>query len=459
MKLFRAVKLQPAQIIIIGFLIIILLGSVLLALPIATRSGHAVPYIDALFTSTSAVCVTGLVVVDTGTVYSLFGQIVVILLIQIGGLGVMTMMSLVFLLVGKRFTLNERMVIKESFNEFDLSGLVKVILKVLKVTLVTELLGAALLAIRFIPEFGVDKGIYFSLFHAISAFCNAGFDLLGPASAPYESLGMFAKDPLVICTISLLIIFGGLGFMVISQLFNPTRIKTRQSISRHAQLVLVATGVLIVVGMAGVFLFEQNNPKTIGNMGFGDKMLNSFFQSVTPRTAGYATFDQGALLPATKFIVILLMLIGASPAGTGGGIKTTTFAIVLMFLWASMLGKRDVTMKDRRIATETVRRALTIMLMAVLLVGAASLAMMGIEGQRGGLFTSENIVFEVASAFGTVGLTTGITPLLSTASRLILIFMMYVGRVGLLTLVVALAMRSRKDDANIRYPEERFMVG
>ncbi len=459
MKLFRAVKLQPAQIIIIGFLIIILLGSVLLALPIATRSGHAVPYIDALFTSTSAVCVTGLVVVDTGTVYSLFGQIVVILLIQIGGLGVMTMMSLVFLLVGKRFTLSERMVIKESFNEFDLSGLVKVILKVLKVTLVTELLGAALLAIRFIPVFGVDKGIYFSLFHAISAFCNAGFDLLGPASAPYESLGMFAKDPLVILTISLLIIVGGIGFMVISQLFNPTRIKTRQSISRHAQLVLVATGVLIVVGMAGVFLFEQNNPKTIGNMGFGDKMLNSFFQSITPRTAGYATFDQGALLPATKFIVILLMLIGASPAGTGGGIKTTTFAIVLMFLWASMLGKRDVTMKDRRIATETVRRALTIMLMAVLLVGAASLAMMGIEGQRGGLFTSENIVFEVASAFGTVGLTTGITPLLSTASRLILIFMMYVGRVGLLTLVVALAMRSRKDDANIRYPEERFMVG
>ncbi len=459
MKVFRAVSLQPAQIIIIGFFILILLGSVLLALPIATRSGHPVPYVDALFTSTSAVCVTGLVVADTGTVYSLFGQIVIILLIQIGGLGVMTMMSLVFLLVGKRFTLSERMVIKESFNEFDLSGMVKVILKVLKVTMVTELLGAALLAVRFIPEFGVDKGIYFSLFHAVSAFCNAGFDILGPVSAPYASLAMFADDPLVIITISLLIVFGGLGFMVISQLFSPTRIKTTQSISRHAQLVLVTTGVLIVAGMAAVFLFEQNNPKTIGNMGFGDKMLNSFFQSVTPRTAGYATFDQGALLPATKFIVIVLMLIGASPAGTGGGIKTTTFAIVLMFLWASMLGKRDVTMKDRRIATETVRRALTIMLMAVLLVGAASLAMMGIEGQRGGLFKSENIVFEVASAFGTVGLTTGITPLLSTASRLILIFMMYVGRVGLLTLVVALAMRSRKDDANIRYPEERFMVG
>ncbi len=459
MNILRAVKLQPAQIIIIGFLVLILLGSVLLATPFATRSGHPVPYLDALFTSTSAVCVTGLVVVDTGTVYSLFGQIVVILLIQSGGLGVMTVMSLAFLLVKKRITLSERMVIKESFNEFDLSGLVKVILKVIKVTLAAEVLGAMLLAIRFIPLFGFQKGIFFSLFHAISAFCNAGFDVLGPVSAPYASLGMFANEPLVILTIAFLIISGGLGFVVISHIVSPARIRSRQGISRYARLVLMTTAALIVVGMVSVFLFEQSNPKTLGNMSFGQKLLNSLFQSVTPRTAGYATFDQGALLPATKFIVTILMFIGASPAGTGGGIKTTTFVIVLMFLASSMLDKRDVTTKDRRIATDTVRRAVTITLMALLLVIAASLALMGIEGHRGGLFTSENIVFEVVSAFGTVGLTTGITPLLSSASRLILIFVMYVGRVGLLTLVVALSLRSRKDDANIRYPEERFMVG
>lgn len=459
MKIFRAVRLQPAQTIIIGFLILILLGSALLATPFATRSGRPVPYLDALFTSTSAVCVTGLVVVDTGTVYSIFGQIVIILLIQAGGLGVMTVMSLAFLLLRKRITLSERMVIKESFNEFDLSGLVKVILKVLKVTLIAELLGASLLAIRFIPAFGWDKGIFFSLFHAISSFCNAGFDVLGPVSKPYASLEMFSNDPLVILTIAFLIIFGGLGFVVITHILSPERIRSKQGISRYARLVIMATVTLIIVGMVSVYLFEQNNPKTIGNMGFGQKILNSFFQSVTPRTAGYATFDQGALLPATKFIVIMLMFIGASPAGTGGGIKTTTFAIVLMFLVSSMLDKRDVTIKDRRIAAETVKRAVTIMLMALLVVVAASLALMGIEGQRGDLFTPENLVFEVVSAFGTVGLTAGVTPLLSAASRLILIFVMYVGRVGLLTLVVALAMRSRKEDANIRYPEERFMVG
>lgn len=459
MRILRTVKLQPAQTIIIGFLILILLGSALLATPFATRSGRPVPYLDALFTSTSAVCVTGLVVVDTGTVYSLFGQIVIILLIQAGGLGVMTVMSLAFLLLRKRITLSERMVIKESFNEFDLSGLVKVILKVIKVTLIAELLGAGLLAIRFIPAFGWDKGMFFSLFHAISAFCNAGFDLFGPVSAPYKSLTMFSGDPLVILTIAFLVIIGGLGFVVITHILSPERIRGKQGISRYARLVITATAVLIIVGMVSVYLFEQNNPNTIGNMSFGEKILNSFFQSVTPRTAGYATFDQGALLPATKFIVIMLMFIGASPAGTGGGIKTTTFSIVILFLLASMLGKHDVTTRDRRIAADTVRRALTITLISLLLVVAASLAMMGIEGQRGGLFTPENIVFEVVSAFGTVGLTSGITPMLSTASRIILIFVMYVGRVGLLTLVVALALRSRKDDANIRYPEERFMVG
>ena len=460
MRMLHAVKLRPAQIIIISFLVLILLGSVLLSLPFATRSGHPISYLDALFTSTSAVCVTGLAVVDTGSAFSLFGQIIIILLIQAGGLGVMTVMSLAFLLLRKRFTLSERMVIKESFNEFDLSGLVKVILKVLKVTLAAELLGAVLLATRFIPAFGAEKGIYFSLFHAISAFCNAGFDLLGPVSgAGQSSFMMFSNDPVVVLTIAFLIILGGLGFVVITHIVSPARIRSRQGISRYARLVLIATATLIAAGFVLVFFLEQSNPKTLGNMGFGQKLLNALFQSVTPRTAGFATVDQGALLPATKLIVVLLMFIGASPAGTGGGIKTTTFSIVLLFLLSSMLGKRDVTTIDRRIAADNVRRALTITLMAMLLVFVASFALMGIEGQRGGLFTPENIVFEVVSAFGTVGLSAGLTPLLSIASRIILIFVMFVGRVGLITLVVALSLRSRKDDANLRYPEERFMVG
>jgi trk system potassium uptake protein TrkH len=455
----RDIKLQPAQIIILGFIILIFFGSILLSLPFATRDGKPLHYLDALFTSTSAVCVTGLVVVDTGTAFSLFGQIVIILLIQAGGLGVMTVMSFAFLLIGKRITLSERMVIKETFNEFELSGLVKIILKVLKVTLAAELLGAVLLATRFIPAFGLDKGIYFSLFHAISAFCNAGFDLLGPVSEMYSSFKMFANDPVVVLTLSFLIVSGGLGFVVISQIASPTRIRKREGLSRYTKLVLAITTVLILLGFVAVFSFEQGNPNTFGKMSFGNKLLNGLFQAITPRTAGFATIDQNMLMPATKFIVILLMFIGASPAGTGGGIKTTTFAVVVLFLLASMRGKQDVTAMDRRVASETVRRALTITLLALLLVIAATLALVAIEGQRGNLYTFENIVFEVVSAFGTVGLSTGLTPTLSIASRIILILVMFVGRVGLMTLVVGLAVRSRKDNANIRYPEERFMVG
>lgn len=459
MKTLREVKLQPAQIIILSFLILILLGSILLSLPFATRSGKPLQYIDALFTSTSAVCVTGLVVADTGTMFSLFGQIVILLMIQAGGLGVMTVMSFVFLLVGKRITLSERMIIKETFNEFDLSGLVKIILKVLKVTLAAELLGAVLLATRFIPVFGVDKGIYFSLFHAISAFCNAGFDLLGPVYKMYSSFTMFANDPVVVLTLSFLIVSGGLGFVVISQILSPTRIRKRAGLSRYTKLVLAITTVLILLGFVAVFSFEQGNPNTLGSMSFGNKLLNGLFQAITPRTAGFATIDQGMLLPPTKLLVIIFMFIGASPAGTGGGIKTTTFTVVMLFLLASIRGKHDVTALDRRVATETVHRALTITLLAFIVVVVACFALLGIEGQRGNLYTFENIIFEVVSAFGTVGLSTGLTPTLSLASRIILIFVMFVGRVGLMTLVVALASRSRKDSANIRYPEERFMVG
>ncbi len=459
MKTLRDVKLQPAQIIILSFLILILLGSILLSLPFATRSGKPLRYIDALFTSTSAVCVTGLVVTDTGTTFSLFGQIVIILMIQAGGLGVMTVMSFAFLLIGKRITLSERMIIKETFNEFDLSGLVKIILKVLKVTLAAELLGAVLLATRFIPVFGVDKGIYFSLFHAISAFCNAGYDILGPVSKAYSSFTMFANDPVVVLTLSFLIISGGLGFVVISQIMSPTRIRKREALSRYTKLVLSITTILILLGFVAIFSFEQGNPNTLGNMSFGQKLLNGLFQAITPRTAGFATIDQNFLLPVTKFVVVILMFIGASPAGTGGGIKTTTFTIVMLFLLASIRGKQDVTAMDRRVATETVRRALTITLLAFIVVLVACFALMGIEGQRGGLFTFENIIFEVVSAFGTVGLSAGLTPMLSIASRFILIFVMFVGRVGLMTLVVALAVRSRNGKDNIRYPEERFMVG
>lgn len=453
-------KLHPTQIIIFSFLALIALGAVLLSLPTATVSDKSISLVDAFFTSTSAVCVTGLVVVDTGTAFTLFGQIVILCLIQIGGLGFMTIMSFVFILVGKRITLGERMIIKEALNEFNLSGLVKMILKILTVTFTAELLGALIFATRFVPMFGA-RGIYYSIFHSISAFCNAGFDVLGQVSGEFSSMSMFISDPVINITLIALIIIGGLGFIVVTNIFNVQRIRNKQKLSRYTKLVLTTSAILIAIGLVTVFPFELSNPNTLGaqNLDTGGRILGGIFQAITPRTAGFSTIDQGSMLPATKFITILLMFIGASPAGTGGGIKTTTIAVVFMYTLSGIKGRKDVTMMDRRIAKETIKRAITITTLGIVFAFTACFALLAIEGARGGLFTFENIFFEAFSAFGTVGLSSGITPMLSTASRVIIMVVMFAGRVGLMTLTFALANRSQNNNTNIRYPEERFMVG
>ena len=454
----KKLKMHPAQIIVIGFFLLILTGAIFLSLPFSSLPEHKVSFLDAFFTSTSAVCVTGLVVVDTGTTYTLFGQIVIVLLIQAGGLGVMTVTTMVFLLIGKRITLSERMILRESLNEFELSGMVKMILKVIQVTLFAELAGAALLATRLVPMFGL-RGVYYSLFHSISAFCNAGFDVFGQEFSPYCSLAPFASDPVMVLTISALIITGGLGFLVVSDIFSISRIRARKPMSRYTRLVLAATGLLLAVGMAAFFAAELGNEKTLGGLDTGGKILGGLFQSVTPRTAGYNTIDQNALLPVSKFMTIILMFIGASPAGTGGGIKTTTAAIVSLFAAYGIIGRKDITLRERRISPGTVQRATIITITSFVFVVAACLALVSIEGHRGGMFTSENLIYEVVSGFGTVGLTTGITPQLSAASRIVLIITMFVGRVGLTSLVISLASRAGQNNTCIRYPEERIMVG
>jgi len=454
----RKLKLHPAQIIVVGFFALILLGAILLSLPFSSVPGHKVSFLDAFFTSTSAVCVTGLVVVDTGTTYTLFGQIVIIMLIQAGGLGVMTVTTMVFLLIGKRITLSERILIREAMNEFDLSGLVKMILKVIKVTLFAELTGAAVLTIRFVPMFGL-KGIYYSIFHAVSAFCNAGFDVMGREFSPFCSLTPFASDPLVVLTVAALIVAGGLGFMVVSDVFSIGRIRARRKMTRYTKFVLAANAVLIAIGLIAFFSAELGNKRTLGSLDTGGKILGGIFQSITPRTAGFNTIDQNAMLPVSKFITIILMFIGASPAGTGGGIKTTTAAIVMMFAFFGIKGHRDITMRGRRISPGTIQRATIIALTSFVFVAAACIALVSIEGNRGDMFTSENIIFEVMSAFGTVGLTAGLTPQLSIASRVVIMIVMFVGRVGLTSLVVALSSRAGQNNTCIRYPEERFMVG
>ncbi|MDD5018112.1 MAG: TrkH family potassium uptake protein [Eubacteriales bacterium] len=453
-------KLHPTQIIIAGYLALILLGAVLLSLPIATAQDKDISFLDACFTSTSAVCVTGLVVVDTGTVFTLFGQIVILFLIQIGGLGFMTIMTLVFILVGKRITLSERMIIKEALNEFNLSGLVKMILKILIVTLLMELFGALAFSTRFVPMYGL-KGIYYSVFHSVSAFCNAGFDVLGRVSGEFSSMSAFISDPVVNLTLIFLIVMGGLGFVVVTDIFSLKRIRSRQKLTRYSRLVLATTAILIGAGLISVFLLELSNGKTLGADGVdaAGKIFGGIFQAITPRTAGFSTIDQGAMMPATKLITIVLMFIGASPAGTGGGIKTTTIAVVLMYVFSGIRGRKDVTLKSRRIAEETIKRAITITVLGIVFILGASFILIAIEGQRGGLFTFENIFFEAFSAFGTVGLSSGITPMLSGASRVIIMIIMFAGRVGLMTLTLAFANRSQMHAANIRYPEERFMVG
>ncbi len=453
-------KFKPEQVIIGGFALLILFGAVLLCLPVSTYRGEHTSFLDALFTSTSAVCVTGLVVVDTGSHFTLFGQLVILGLIQIGGLGVMTVMSTVFIILGKRITLSERLLIQNQLGEDNLSGMVRLIIRVIRVTLIAEGLGVVALCTRLVPMYGL-KGVYFSVFHSISAFCNAGFDVFGRVTGQYSSITAFANDPVIVGTIMALIVAGGLGFMVVADIFSPVRIRQHKKLTRYSKFVLLLTGIMIVLGAGMFWLFELPNPDTLGSkdLTVTGKIVGGLFQSVTPRTAGYNTFDQNAMTPAGKLVTMVLMFIGASPSGTGGGIKTTTFAVVMLFSLSTVLGRKEPKVLDRRLAADTIRRAVTITVLSLLLVGVAFLAVTAVEGRRGGPFTFENIFFEVLSAFGTVGLSCGLTPYLSAASRLILIFVMFAGRVGFMTLVVALSSRRHKDELNIRYPEARFMVG
>ena len=446
-------KLQPVQIIALGFMGMILLGACLLTLPVATRSGHSVGFLDALFTSTSAICVTGLITVDTGTVYSIFGQLVILLLIQAGGLGFMTVTTLIFIIIGKRISLSERMVIREQLNEETLSGLVKLIKRVLMVTFITEFIGAALLSIRFIPDFGLLKGIYFSFFHAISAFCNAGFDLIGN----FQSLMPYANDFIVNFTICALIVTGGLGFIVILDISKKIRSGRKSRLELHTKIVLITTVSLIVLGAIAFFLLEMNNPKTIGSpdLSPNGKFFASVFQSVTPRTAGYNTIDQNSMGGASKLLTVILMFIGASPAGTGGGIKTTTATVIFLLILAFIRGKKEVNVMHKRLDTGLILRAIVIVLLSLLLVLFVTFILMMTENKD---FTLDKILFEVTSAFGTVGLTCGITPSLSGIGKLLIIMTMYGGRVGLLTLSLALAKHQRTKDARIRYPEGKIIL-
>ncbi|MGG1637344.1 TrkH family potassium uptake protein [Paenibacillus sp. FSL K6-3182] len=442
---WNVLKWSPPRILVSGFALIILLGALLLSMPFASVSGERLPFIDALFTATSATCVTGLVVVDTGTYFSIWGQIILMCLFQLGGLGFMTMATLVALVLRKRISLRERLLLQESMNQSSMEGIVRLIRRVIVYSLTIELIGAALFASRFAFDMPLGKAIYFGAFHAVSLFNNAGFDIFGN----YRSLTLYVSDPVVNIAAMMLIISGGLGFVVMSDLME---FRKNRKLSLHSKVVLSMTGTLIAVGTLVIFIFEFSNSKTLGSLDWGGKILSSFFQSVTPRTAGANTLDYTAIRQATMFFTIILMFIGASPGSTGGGIKTTTFATLVGAVFAMIRGREDIVLFRYRLGKDRIFKALTITLISLSLVIIVTMILSMTEDQA-----FIKLLFEATSAFGTVGLSVGVTPELSLVGKIVIALTMFAGRLGPLTLAYALGPRTEKE--LYRHPEGKITIG
>ena len=431
-----------------GFAAIILAGSLLLSAPVSSANGQGVPWFDALFTSTSAVCVTGLVTVDTGTTFSRFGHWVLLALIQLGGLGFMTFATLLFWFLGKKLTLHERMLVRESMNEERLNGLIRLIQWVALSTLTVELTGAALLAVRMVPQYGWRDGAFYALFHSVSAYCNAGFDLFGH----FTSLTAYRTDALVNLTVGALVVLGGLGFSTVRELYSK---RSLRRLGLQAKLVLTTYGALLLAGFLFNLAAEWSNPGTLGDLTVGEKLLAALLQSVTLRTAGFNTIDQAALRPATKLVNCLLMFIGASPASTGGGVKVTTFAVLVLVVRMVVRGESEINVFERRLERGLVQRAITIAFLAAAIVRADVLALSLM--QPGAELI--DVAYECASAMGTVGISALGTPTLNMPSKILILMTMYFGRVGPLSLAVLLASRQWKKKEHFRYPEDRVMIG
>lgn len=449
MLMQRAIR--PERVMVVGFLCLIHLGGLLLALPMASGQGSSIGLGNGLFTATSAVCVTGLVCVDTGTTFSLFGQIVLLCLIQIGGLGFMIFTTLIMTALGRRITLQDRVLIRESMNASTLSGLVQLTGWYGILAVGIEGIGALLLAIRFVPLCGWGKGLWLSLWHAVSAFCNAGFDLFGG----YSSLTGFTKEPLVLLTIAALILTGGIGFAVmLDVLHNRFRFS---ALTLHSRIALVMSGAMLAGGTLFFTLVEWRNPLTLASVeGVGHKLTNTFFQSATMRTAGFNTLPLDGMHDSSKLLSILLMFTGASSASTGGGVKVTTVAVLLLTVLSVLRGEEDITAAKRRLPAALVRRALTIVTFYVIILLTGMMIISLIEGDG---YDMLDVLFECTSALATVGVSSIGTPRLHPASKTILAVMMYLGRVGPLTMALALARRQGSSRARLRYPEETITIG
>ena len=437
----------------VGFLVLILIGAILLSLPVASASGQAANFLDAAFTAVSATCVTGLTTLDTATSWSTFGHTVIIVLIQIGGLGFMTVAMLLSLIIRRSISPGERRLAAMSYNLDDFDSILPLIKRIIIGTLIIELLGAALLAIRFVPDFGWGLGIRKSIFHSISAFCNAGFDTVGVGNPNIAGMTHYVTDPIVNMTFSALIIIGGIGFLVWNELYGLIRFRRR--LSAYTKLVLVISAVLLVGGAALFAVLEWHNPDTLGGIhGIGNKLLVSFFQSVTWRTAGFYTIPNGLFTDSALLLGILLMFVGGASGSTAGGVKVGTLGILVYTVWCVFLGKKSTVIFGRRIPDHSFVRATSVIMvqLSAILLGALLLSATADHALL-------DVVYEVVSAVSTVGVTTGITPLLSVTAKLTVMVLMYFGRVGVLTVSYAVLNSLMKDQSAVEYPEAKLLIG
>lgn len=452
-------EFSTTQMIMYGFLTAIVIGTILLSLPIASADGTRTPFIDALFTATTSTCVTGLTTVTTATHWSIFGKIVILILIQFGGLGIVTFTTTILLMLRKRITLKERLLIQDAYNLDTLQGMVKLTIRIMKGTFLVEGIGAILYAIQYVPEFGFFSGIGKAIFNSVSAFCNAGMDLIGDASlAPYKEV------PLINITTMLLIIIGGIGFPVWWDIIRIGRERMKdkfgikaiwRKMELHTKLVLTVTCILIVSGTVLIFLMEYNNPQTIGNMTLGDKVMASAFQSVTTRTAGFQTIPQENFTHSSNLLFIIFMFIGGSPSGTAGGIKTVTVAVLILTILASIRNKQDVEVYKRQITDSFVRKSIAVFGVSFIVLIASTLLLSIAEAGHEFL----DIFYETTSAIATVGLTRGFTGQLSSLGKIIIIVTMYLGRIGPITLALAFNSHKKEKRNSRKLPTDKILVG
>lgn len=440
-------KISPTRIIAISFIAVILTGTILLSLPVASRTGQWTSLPDALFTSTSATCVTGLIVADTFTKWSLFGQLVILTMIQIGGIGLMTVISMIFILLKRKLNMQERKVLMQAAGNIQVGGMVRLIRRILTGTAIIEGAGAALLSIRFIPKLGWAEGIYYAIFHSISAFCNAGFDLMGQFHT-FSSFTDWQDDWLVNLTLAALIIIGGIGFLVWEDILKNKFKFSRYTL--HSKLILIVAGILLVAGTAGYFIFESGY--TMKGDGTAQRLLKSFFASTTMRTAGFNTIDYSRMSPSSILLSDVLMLIGGSPGSTAGGIKTTTITVIFIAMVSMAHGNSDITIFRKRLGKDLVKQAAVILVVYLTYIILGTMLICHLEG-----IDLSTVIFEVTSAVCTVGVTMGITPTLGTVSRILLIVLMYSGRIGGFSLMLVFGELDKKPP--LKRPKEKILIG